>query len=230
MKYEVEEKGLNLVELLDYANIPEINAYFADALKTRQKKSDGFNEAIENYREAKKHFMNVLYVDRPDKTEPTPLYFFQLTKYGKDDWRYYDIYPAPVDISPFEVLPKELMVYMGNTAAHPSEIVREDRVWSPKLGKYLELCYVHYSTTFILGTVRDSNYRPKSAPKRKKKKVKVLSEAERLKINPELGYAILFNCWSMYPTLMDGFIQDFMLDVLAERNQAKLDMKEASNV
>ncbi|MCP5053109.1 MAG: hypothetical protein GY940_38435, partial [bacterium] len=167
MKFNNPEKDVNIVELMSMLHIPVVNEIFAKEFKKFNKTHRiGLMEIIENYEKEKSLYMETLFQCRlrearesGDALDP-PLYWFELTRYGFDDWRMSHLLPTPPPETPhYQLLPQDLMTLMSESLVDPHKVNTEREAYSELLNKTVELHFVHYSSTYILGTLRAAQNR-----------------------------------------------------------------------
>jgi hypothetical protein len=202
MVFRDKKSDLDILQLLDMAHVPEVKTLLQSELK--RIKGGGFKRHIDEYWEQKKKWMEELFNSPRQTVEitagkvPGNLYWFELTEYSYGDWRMTNIQPEPPLYSqPYEVLPRDIIEKLADSLVNPEEAAAMDRVRSDLMDKDVDLRFVHYSSNFIMGTVRDSELRPQNF--------------DGLKKDKELAYRVFYNYFQKYPDSCIEFIREFLL-------------------
>lgn len=204
MLYKNMNKDVNLYDLIDLVHIPGINRVFA-SLAARLKIGD-LQPCIDAYQRKERMYYEELFINNYRAGQNPPLYWFQLTQYDAWQWRITHMAPTPENsLLRHEILPRDIIERITRELVDPDKIITMKAVHSNSLNKTVDLQFVRYSSSHILGTVREN---PDTA------KVQHNENRVTLEGDMELAYRVFIHYTQKFPGLNKFFIQGFLKQVL----------------
>ncbi|MCP5051368.1 MAG: hypothetical protein GY940_29650 [bacterium] len=163
-RHKEVEKDTNVVELMSLLHIPAINNTFSKEFRSfnnRDKNRTELKKIVKSCESARDIYFESLFHSpyrealKKKKNQLPPLYWFEVTRYGFDDWRMSHLEPRLGPYTPhYDILPRDVITWMADALVDPDKVITVRDAYSRLLRKKVELQFVRYSDTFIFGTVR----------------------------------------------------------------------------
>jgi hypothetical protein len=149
-------QDVDLYRLIKLSQLPEFNKLLK--LKLGEIKDGVLMEEVSRYEAEKSYYLDLLPVCLAPRVMGKSLgaYLFILSKFKPDDWSLTRISPWP---SPCEqhkqILPLSAVDRLGKTVVAPDRIMEISMDRQGPLRKKLDILFVHYSSTCIIGVVSE---------------------------------------------------------------------------
>jgi hypothetical protein len=222
------EQTANVFDLIKLAQIPKVREVLAAQLE--QAGSGGWKKYIEDYKKTKTMCYEALFAGhfrvkgKKRKTPPAPLYWFEVTRYwdkvGEEpedaEWRITHLLDAPDSqvrhwvVPPYDILPRDVIFSITNDPHEAGKVFTLEGVKSKRTGKTMDVKYLFYSDTMMMGTVRHrGKVRETPAPS---------SAATKAgKVDKENAYRVFHRCLQTHREEVKGFTREFMLKWLKQQ-------------
>ena len=210
-----EEQDANLYRLIRLIQVPEFNKLLL--LKLHELKDGSLKREIEAYKAKQAYYYKKLFWDQRRKRKKRiknnsrpPLYWFVLTKFAPADWGMTVIDPWPPAYEPFkEILPGMVFSLFTLTPVHPGKVLEASvRLPAPQWKK-LDIQWVRYSSTCVMGTVCENMADLQNLPAKEKEWLTGNDGMETGTL-----YRLLFHHIRSRPQVAESFIKAFMADML----------------
>jgi hypothetical protein len=169
-----------------------VNRALEATIKKWEEKGVGDDEWTEYDRQKDKYFKK-LYTGRPGQES---FYWFELQQYDPMKWRMIHMEPfAEAYNHQYEILPMDIIRDIANTKVNPNKVITREDVRSGLLDKTVDLQFVHFSDTYMFGTVKEHTGETPG---------KIRWEGDM-----EAAFLAFFDCRNRQPRKVIDFVKEF---------------------
>jgi hypothetical protein len=146
----------DLYRLIKLSQLPEFNKLLK--LKLAEIKDGILKEEVNRYEENKSDNLGLLYLCQLNRMEGKNLgpHWFILSKFKAGDWGLTRIYPWPPACEQHkQILPQSAVDTLGKTVIAPDRIMEISLDRQGPLLKKLDILFIHYSSTCVMGVVSE---------------------------------------------------------------------------
>jgi len=196
---------IDIIELMEILNVPEIEKYLYYAVQNC--KTGEYADKLNIFTGKKKALRQALFEsfypgnNNSTKESHTPLYWFEVHRYGKGHWEIKELEPTPPPyFEKSEIIPGDIIQLIVAYPVNPDRVERLTNVSSHLCAKNYDLQFTRISRYMVCGTIAENQQ-----AREQRVKNQIFTRSEQL----EVAYRVMFYYMEKFPKLRSYLFNEF---------------------